>query len=515
MKVIILFASLLLMAQSFCDDFESHIHFGPKPTLGMIKLTDRSEAISQSTWIYINTALNHYKATKPAAIILELNSPGGEVFAAERIADALKDMDTQHGIPIICYIDNWAISAGAMLAYSCRYIVTSKDASMGAAEPVIMGEGGTMEAASEKMNSALRTDFANHAKFFDRNPYIAEAMVDKDIILVMRDGKIIKLDSEDDIKKDAPKDIIISPKGKLLTLNTDQLLEYGIANMSLPPEKLEPLTFEEEESGTYPLAKTALKQIPYFQKMGDISVDEFQLNWQTKFLALLASPAVSSLLFMVLMISIYMELSTGGFGVAGAVALISVFLVGLSSFALEAIHVLEPLLLGFGLILVGLELFFFPTLGILGVIGAIFMLMGIAGIMLPGLDAVSYENNTLNAAGEYVFTRLTWLSGAFLLSLAIIAILSRYMWPKLGVSKFLILSDDKQSTAAVAGNLPKFALPPLGSEAKVSAALRPAGKVTVGDTEFDAVSTGSFLDEGTNVRVVRIEGAKVVVEEQY
>ncbi len=41
--------------------------------------------------------------------------------------------------------------AGAMLAYSCRYIATSKDGSMGAAEPVIMGEGGQMQSASEKI----------------------------------------------------------------------------------------------------------------------------------------------------------------------------------------------------------------------------------------------------------------------------------------------------------------------------------------------------------------------------
>ncbi|MBS0633852.1 MAG: NfeD family protein, partial [Verrucomicrobia bacterium] len=46
----------------------------------------------------------------------------------------------------------------------------------------------------------------------------------------------------------------------------------------------------------------------------------------------------------------------------------------------------------------------------------------------------------------------------------------------------------------------------------VTAALRPAGKVTVGDTEYDALSIGSFIEEGAKVRIVRIEGAKVVVE---
>ncbi len=523
-KVVLFFLSICLFVQGFCDDFETslkeHVHFNSEaPTLGMIKLTDKSEAISQSTWIRINRALDYYKESKPAAIILELNSPGGEVFAAERMADALKEMDTQYGIPVICYIDNWAISAGAMLAYSCRYIVVSKDASMGAAEPITMGEGGKMETASEKVNSALRTDFANHAKFFDRNPYIAEAMVDKDIILVERDGKVIKLDSEDEIRKEgSDRDVIISPKGKLLTLNAEQLITYGVANMSFMPTRLPLLTTQEQESGRYPLSKTALSQIPYFKTVTNIAIDEFQHSWQTNFLAFLASPAVSSLLFMVMLIAIYMELSTAGFGLAGAVALIALFLVLLSSFALEAIHILEPILLVFGLVLVGLEVFFFPTLGIFGVIGALFMVMGLAGMMLPGLGSISYDGEGLNAAGEYVLNRITWLSGAFLVAIAVMALLSRYMWPRLGIAKALVLSEDMRSKASVEGNLPPSplsALPEIGVSATVIAALRPAGKVEVNGIEYDALSTGGFILEGTKVRIVRIEGAKVVAEELY
>lgn len=518
-SVLVLFCLLFapVCADSFATSLEEHVHFDQNsPRLGIIKLDDRSEAISESTWIHINAALNHYKETKPAAIILELNSPGGEVFAAERISDALKEMDTQYSIPVICYIDNWAISAGAMLAYSCRYIVVAKDASMGAAEPITMGEGGKMETASEKVNSALRSDFANHAKFFDRNPYIAEAMVDKDIILVEREGKIIKLDSEEQIRKES--DSLISPKGKLLTLNADQLIEYGVASQVFVPKSLPALTAKEQEEGRYPIVKTDLQQISYFQTVPNIIIEEFHLNWQTKFLAFLATPAVSSLLFMVLLVALYVEISGGGFGLAGAVALISLFLVLLSSFAMEAIHVLEPVLLAFGLILVGLEVFFFPTLGILGIIGVVFMIMGLAGMMIPGIESVSYDGNVLNVAGEYVLNRLAWLSGAFLLALVVIVLLSRYMLPKFALTKALVLSEDMRSKAAVVGNLPESPLtdlPQVGTDAIVTAALRPAGKVTVDNMEYDAVSTGGFILEGSWVRIVRIEGAKVVVEERY
>lgn len=512
-------ATTALPKQSdFEDRLKQFVHFSenePK-RVGYIPLIDRDKAISEATWIYINRALAKFKENPPSCIILELNSPGGEVFAAERISDALKEMDTQLGVPVICYINNWAISAGAMLAYSCRFIVAAKDASMGAAEPITMGGEGKAETASEKVNSALRSDFANRAQYFGRNPFLAEAMVDKDILLVRRHGKIIKLDSANQIRQGGlDPDEIISPKGKLLTLNTNQLIEYQVADYVIKPEKLKRLTIDEEEKGVWPIEKSALGQISFLK---GATIEAYQMDWQTQVLAFLASPSISSLLLMVLMVSIYIELSSGGFGLAGAVGLISLFLVLLSSFALEAIHWLEPILLLFGLFLIALELFFFPTLGILGVVGAIFALVGLAGMMLPGLEHVSYEGDGINVAGQYVLSRLTWLAIAFLAALAIIGVLSRFMWPKIGLVKKIVLTDDMRSQAGLHGSLPPSkltALPKVGESAIVVSALRPAGKIQIGDDVYDAVSTGSFLLEGTQVTVVRIEGQKILVEESY
>ena len=223
--------------------FAGHIKFDSKGpnTIGLIRIDDKKSTISQSTWIYVKSALEYYKKNPPRLIILDLNTPGGEVFAAQKISDALKDFDTQQNIPVVAFINNWAISAGAMLTYSCRFITTTKDGSMGAAEPVHLGEGGQMVTASEKVNSALRTDFANRARFFDRDPNIAEAMVDKDIILVKRYGKIIRLDKEDQIRASGPNpDLVITSKGKLLTLSAQEMIDYGVADLLLQPAKFGP-----------------------------------------------------------------------------------------------------------------------------------------------------------------------------------------------------------------------------------------------------------------------------------
>ncbi len=44
-------------------------------------------------------------------------------------------------------------------------------------------------------------------------------------------------------------------------------------------------------------------------------------------------------------------------------------------------------------------------------------------------------------------------------------------------------------------------------------ALRPAGTIMVGDERIDAVSDGTFIDAGAEVRIILVEGNRVVVEE--
>jgi membrane-bound serine protease (ClpP class) len=43
--------------------------------------------------------------------------------------------------------------------------------------------------------------------------------------------------------------------------------------------------------------------------------------------------------------------------------------------------------------------------------------------------------------------------------------------------------------------------------------LRPAGSIMVGNKRIDAVSNGIFIDAGKTVRVVEVEGHRVVCEE--
>lgn len=490
---------------------EEHISFskeGPN-TVGYIKIGDHESQISQATWIYVKSALDYYIKNRPDFIILELNTPGGEVFAAQKISDALKNLDTHHSIPVVTVIDNWAVSAGAMLAYSTRYIATAKDGIMGAAEPIMLGQGGKMEKASEKVNSALRADFAGRARFFDRNPLIAEAMVDSDLILVLRNGKITKLDKEEQIESG---DELITAKGKLLTLDAQEMIDLGVADIFLKPEKLTPITEEEKAVGKWPAKKELLFTHPYFSAIPNATIDEYQMDWKTLFFVLLANPIVASLLSLGMIMGFYIEINTPGFGVPGGIALLCLFLIVLSSFALDIGGWLEVILLAAGLVLIALDLFVIPSFGIIGIVGIVLFLVGFFGLMLPGIGSIDYEfdTGTFNAAGEMFINRLAWLSGTMVVAFVLIVLLARYVMPTFsGFTRFVLAGAEQEHY--IAGESPEK-LPKPGTSGEVMATLRPAGKVVIDDQVFDALAEeGSWIERGEKIVVKKLDGSVLIV----
>lgn len=496
-----------------------HIKFNPNGAnfIGRIAINDRGSSISQSTWIYVKNALDYYKKNKPIFLILELNTPGGEVFAAENISDALKEMDTQWDVPVVAVINNWAMSAGAMLAFSCRYIAVVKDASMGAAEPIIQDTSGSTTQASEKVNSALRADFANRAKFFGRNPYIAEAMVDKDIILVIRHGKVLKLDNENQIRYTGPEpDQILSPKGKLLTLNAEQLMDLGVADILLPPKSLELITPQEKEKGKWPFSKELLAQNSFFEKIPQASVDIYEMDWKTRFFALLAHPMVQSALFLGMLLGFYLEINNPGMTLPGIIAVACLFLIILSSFSQEIASWLEVIfvVLGLGIILV--ELFVLPTFGFLGILGIALFLIGIFSLMLPGLGSVSfeYDTKTFNAAGQAFLSRLSWLSATLLVAFVIMALIGRYLMPAFsGYNRFVLQGHEQEAGKGYIAGVDPSTLPEVGAKGTALTHLRPAGKVLINDTIYDALSSGRFIVKDAPVVVAKIDGSTLMVKE--
>ena len=437
----------------------------------------KDHPIDQSTLLYVKFSLDHFKKEGVSCVVLKLNTPGGEVFAALKIVELLKDLDKKDHIPVIAYIDNWAISAGAMLAYSCRYIGITEAASMGAAEPVLMAEEGKMESASEKINSALRAEFANLANLWGRNPDLAEAMVDKDIILVMRDGKITRLNDESQIrKKGSSPDIIISDKGKLLTLNTSQMEKYGVSD------------FTTGDLATY----------SFFADMPDKEWVSYS-NWKIDFFALLLHPAVVSILTMGLLLGIYLEVQNPGMTFPIIMGLSCLALILLGKFSMETIGWIEGIMLGLGLVLILLELFVLPTFGFLGIVGIVLAVGGFIMLTLPHFNTVTFFPHW-NLAAEAVVQHLAWICATLVISGVLIAFLSKKM-----MKRFILIGEEKAEPSCV---------PQIDQAGTTLTDLFPSGKVIIDDKIYDAITEGTFIEKGSEVVVMRQEGSQLYVRKK-
>ena len=54
----------------------------------------------------------------------------------------------------------------------------------------------------------------------------------------------------------------------------------------------------------------------------------------------------------------------------------------------------------------------------------------------------------------------------------------------------------------------------VGMQGKSLTPLRPAGKATIGDAVIDVVTEGDFIPYNTAIRVIEVEGARIVVTQE-
>ncbi|MCB1107909.1 MAG: serine protease [Chlamydiia bacterium] len=459
--------------------------------------------IDQSTYIYVKFVLKNFVEKGVRFVILDLNTPGGEVLAALKIVDLLQKLDIEHHIPVVAFIHDWAVSAGAMLAYSSRFIGIEQGSVMGAAEPVILGKEGEMASESEKINSTLRAQMGTLASFYDRSPLIAEAMVDKDIILVLRDHQIVKLHDMGEIRSTGPHpDQLITTKGSLLTLNGEKLMEYGVANFMVSSTPGGIITEKELKKGEWPASRYPVFQEPFFSRIPHAIMIDYH-DWRVGFFTILTHPAVASLLLIGLVIGLYIEINTPGFGVPGSIALVCLALILLSSFASQAVNWIEIIILCVGLVLFALELFVIPGFGVVGILGIILTIIGLFALMLPGIDRLNFfEIETFRLVGDAFIKRLAWLFGGLAFAILMILLMAHFFSHRYFRFSKLPLKGRRE-----------LGMPEIGDLGESVTPLCPSGKVYIGESFFDGCTQGEFLDKHTPVKVISIEGTKVVVKQ--
>ncbi len=399
---------------------------------------------------FVQRVLDEATAAGAKAVILEINTFGGRVDAAVLIRDALLESK----IPTVAFINKRAISAGALISLASGKIVMAEGSTIGAATPVQIGLPGTpAQPVEEKTVSYMRKEFRATAEQRNRPPLIAEAMVDADVEI----PNLIN-------------------KSKLLTLTTKEALQVNIADFQA----------------------NSLEAVLQSLNLGDAEISYASETWAESLVRFLTHPVVSSLLMTVGILGIMLEMRVPGFGIPGALGLISLALFFWGHGLVQLAGLEEFLLVGLGLILVGLEIFVIPGFGMAGILG-ILALMGGLGLSLIGTGA-SWDS-MLSALGQVALSIL----------LAIIAtlMLLRY-FPRLPFGKRLILETNLQSQEGYESS-PAEDYRWLGKQGLAVSDLHPSGIARFDGERVDVVSDGTFIDAGQPLEVVRIDGNRVVV----
>ncbi len=124
---------------------------------------------------YISRVISEAEQNNADAIVFKINTFGGRVDAATQIKDAI----ISSKILTIAFINNRAISAGALIALSCNKIVMVPGSSIGAA--TVVDESGKKQ--SEKYQSYMRSEMRSTAERNGRRTDIAEGMVDERVVV--------------------------------------------------------------------------------------------------------------------------------------------------------------------------------------------------------------------------------------------------------------------------------------------------------------------------------------------
>lgn len=385
-----------------------------------------------------------------AAVILEINTFGGRVDAAVLIRDALLNAK----IRTVAFVNKRAISAGALIGLAAETIVMADGATIGAATPVKMGgPGASPQPVEEKTVSYVRKEFSATAEARKRPPLIAEAMVDAEVEIPG-----------------------LSEKGKLLTLTTDEAITHKVADFRA--QTIERL----------------LDQVD----LGGAEVRRVSPNWAENSVRFLTGSIISSLLITIGMLGIILEIRTPGFGVPGGLGIASLALFFWGHWLVQLAGWEELLLLGAGVVLVVLEVFFIPGFGIAGVLGSVALLASLS-LSLIG-DGVTWDF-VLRAVGRVVFS---------LLLAVMAALVSLRFLPRLPFGRRLILEtalpSEQGFSSAPAGDQSW-----LGKVGKAVSPLRPAGIAEIEGQRVDVVSDGDLVEPGAPIVVTRVDGNRIVV----
>ncbi|MFD1171521.1 NfeD family protein [Oceanobacillus picturae] len=225
--------------------------------------------------------------------------------------------------------------------------------------------------------------------------------------------------------------------------------------------------------------------------LSDATIVEKETTIAEEVARFLTNPIVIPILLSVASLGLIVELYSPGFGVPGSMGIIALILFFYGHFVAGLAGMEAMILLLLGVVLLIVE-FFVPG-GILGLLGI--------GAIIGSLLMSGYDIGHMSMS----------IAIAFMVAVIASVILFRRIGLDKGVFRHIILRDQTTTELGYVSTANRLEL--LGLEGNTVTPLRPAGTAVFDNERLDVVSEGSFIETDRNVKIVKVEGARIVVRE--
>lgn len=295
-----------------------------------VDVVDLDGTITPVMASYVGNAIDEAAADGAAAIVLEMDTPGGLSSAMD---DIVRDI-LESEVPVVVYTGPRgarAASAGVYITYAGHIAAMAPGTNIGSASPVAMGGEQMDDTMTKKVTNDAVAQITNLANLRNRNAEWAEEAV-----------------------------------REAVNVTADEALSLGVIDIVADDV---PSLLNEIDGMTVELARG-----PVTLSTANASTEAVEMSWANQFLQLLVDPTVAYLLLSLGSIGIFLEISNPGAIVPGVVGVLALVL-GLFGLGTLPVDWTGVLLIGFGITLLIVDIFV-TTLGILTVGGLTSFVIG-------------------------------------------------------------------------------------------------------------------------------------------
>ena len=507
---------------------------------------------------------------RPSVMVIEINTDDGVMSEALEVARYIKEEIT---VPTFAWVNTKAEGPGLVIASACNHIVMAPGASLGAAAPAPGRRGGAEERAAtigpllaELVDNSQKRGYPYALLHAASVPGVEVYEIERD----EEDGQtrrefVTQADYRVMVEGDSPNRanaevrrqflqnfsryrVVQPPPGS--TTPADHVPGEAQVRVADDDDRGQWRLVRQVHDGSRPLKLDAGEAvalgIAHTDHVDDVEAMQAYLNtgpddrvrirqtWSENLAEFLTLPAVRMILVVILVLAVFIEMQTMGTGIGAAIALAALLALVGAPVILGLAEIWHLVLFFLGIALILVELFIVPGFGVAGLAGLICLVVGLVLMVVPTTGGGIVPMPAEGTAESLRQSILAIVAGVAIAGL-LVGLLIRH-FGRVPMFDWLILKDEgserrldadhgddeeseafamtdpSRTTTAAGAEVTGYGRIRIGATGEVITGLRPAGRVLLDGHAVDVVSSGGWIERGRRVKVVEVEGNRIVVE---